>query len=500
MANFLNSLLSSLRVPQQGEEGYVDPAKELASRYPSSEQVEAMNTDPVNAVLPQPSLEGNSPRAMPNFANKQTDPVVFTNNLFKNTPAFDPRVQPMEPDQMSMEEMTIEGNPKLDSLKSSMQKLKSLRGPASEAAPMQAKPESKPEEEAKPDDLFMHQGISKILQGLATAGGGKIDDNSEFYNKYRQYMAEKPQRELENKMKKRNYERMTKMDDPNSQESVNMRKALSKLAPDLVALYGKDWDKISANDKDSIFDIIRTREQIEGRKESARLSAQDRAERAAERKEQNDAKLEQKKSEILNKDIQKFQDKSQDTRSILNTVNDFETVLGKNLNDLNVDTRADKIKAGDKSLDLPGVSIPGIGRVSAYDTDARKLRDAASGIFNVELRNRSGAAVTDSELSRLRQEFSDGKFNTESELIDAVKRYKARAQKVLQQQESGFSPDAVKTYKERNDTNEVLTTGNDKKEESSQIPMTTEDSQAIKWAKQNPKDPRAQQILKLHGM
>lgn len=467
----------------------------------TKEELEQLAPSPV--ALPQPSLQGNSPRAMPNFANAQVDPVVFTNNLFKDTPAFDPRVQPMNPDQMSMDEMTIEGEPpKLDQLKSKLQKLQSLRKPATEPMGQQAPtaPAKKEEKkQSKPDDLFLNQGISKMIQGLSTMGGGKIDDNAEFYDKYRQYMMDKPQRELEQKVKQRNFDRMSKMDDPNSQESVNMRKALAKLAPDLVGLYGADWDKISANDKDSIFDIIKTREQIEGRKEASRLANEQRQDARDERRERDKEKMDLKKAEVTDKYVQKFQDKTQDTRNILGAINDFESVLGQNLSDLKVDPRADKIKAGDKTIDLPGVNIPGAGRVSFYDSNARTIRDAASKIFNVELKNRSGAAVTDQELNRLRQEFSDGKFNTEAELIDAIKRYKKASQRVLKQHEAGYNPDIVKTYKERNDANNVLTTESDEPVQVQQGSAKT-DSKIEAYAKaHNLPYEQAESILRARG-
>lgn len=137
-------------------------------------------------------------------------------------------------------------------------------------------------------------------------GGGKIDDNADFYNQFRKYQLDKPQQLLEQKIKQRNFDRMSKMDDPNSQESVNMRKALSKLAPDLVKLYGEDWDKISANDKDTIFDIVRTREQIEGRKDAARLANQQRQDTRDEKKREFELRMADKQEQDLNKDIQNF--------------------------------------------------------------------------------------------------------------------------------------------------------------------------------------------------
>jgi hypothetical protein len=284
-----------------------------------------------DAVLPQLSLEGNSPRAMPNFANKQSDEVVFMNNLFKDTPAFDPRVQPQYPDQLDMEDMLIESEvPKIEQLKSLLQKKQQLspnRQPASEAQPLQPKIQAEPET----DNLLLGQGMSKILQGIARTQGGQIDDNADFYNRYRQYMADKPQRELENKIKQRNFDRMTKMDDPNSQESINFKKALEKMSPDLKGVYGSDWDKISANDKDTIFDIIRTRENIEGRKDAMRLARMNRDESLEEKKRQFDERMmdkkeqQQKLSEKQVKDLTAFDEGISLLDNISATKDKFDT-------------------------------------------------------------------------------------------------------------------------------------------------------------------------------
>lgn len=270
----------------------------------NEEDLAALEAASSTVALPQPSLEGNSPLAMPNFSNKQVDPVVFTNNLFKGMPGvdetkplvFDPRVQPMPPDLMEMEPMTIESEAPATKLKALLKKKQELSNPSRAPASVQEKPKEK-QEEKKPDDMYAQQGISKILQGLASMGGGKIDDNSDFYEKYRQFQLEKPGREIDNKIKKRNFEKMTKMDDPSSTESVNFRKALSKLAPDLVGLYGKDWEGISANDKESIFDIVKTREQIEGRKDAMRLAKENRNDALDERRRQFDEKMDDKKAQ-----------------------------------------------------------------------------------------------------------------------------------------------------------------------------------------------------------
>lgn len=255
-----------------------------------------------DGILPQPSLDGNSPRAMPNFSNAQSQSVIDMNNLFKNTPAYDPRVQPQDPDQFDMEPMTIESNvPKIEKLKSLLQKKQQIL--PSNPQPQGVKQITLPlKEEAKPewDSLLAGQGMSKILQGIAQTQGGKIDDNSDFYNRYRQYLSEKPQRDIENKVKQRNLERMTKMDDPNSQESKTFRKTLEASIPGIVANMkkaGVNFDTIAANDKDNILDFARLRENADARVEAARLGALNRQDALAERKREFETRIEDKKAQ-----------------------------------------------------------------------------------------------------------------------------------------------------------------------------------------------------------
>lgn len=485
---------------KQSQTGAPDTSANLLAGIPATSPLSindmASNLEPSDAILPQVSLQGNSPRAMPNFANAQDDSVSFMNNLFKDTPAFDPRVQPMASDKFNMDDMLIEGEPpKVQQLRQTLKKYQDLKKPKTEAS--QPVSDRKPQsEQEKPDDLYLQQGVSKMIQGLSRMGGGQIDDNADFYNQFRKFQLDKPQQELETKVKQRNFERMTKMDDPNSTESKNFRKALEsmKYGQELKNMYGADWDKLSANDKDTIFDIIRTKENLASKELQAELLRSQKEDSREERRLRDQEKMDQKRGEILNKDIQKFQDKTQDTRNILNSINDFESVLGKNLN--NLDTKGSDVKEGSKALDLPGVSVPGMGRVSFYSGDARKLRDAASNIFNVELKNRSGAAVTDNELKRLRDEFSAGKFNTESELMDAIKRYKNRTQLVLKQQESGYSPEAIKAYKERSDINSLMT------EPEAKIPLdnSKKDPKIEAYASQHNLDyNKAEQILRARG-
>lgn len=124
---------------------------------------------------------------------------------------------------------------------------------------------------------------------------------------------------------------------------------------------------------------------------------------------------------MRDKSVERLSDKLGTSQDAARTVKNVETQMGFDLDSYD----PEKNTADGRKVDLPGVSVPLLGRVKAYSSDARVLDDTASKLFNIELKDRSGAAVTTPELERLKMEYSQGKFNTESELLGAMKRYKS---------------------------------------------------------------------------
>jgi|GEM_PF-4493961 len=126
-----------------------------------------------------------------------------------------------------------------------------------------------------------------------------------------------------------------------------------------------------------------------------------------------------------------------------NSLKEFEGVLGFKLNDYDPATNTVN---GKPMADLPGVSIPGVGRL-AVTPDASRLKSSISRIFNIELKDRSGAAVTNNELERLKLEFGQGQFNTESQMIEAAQRYKRLMEQELAAREAAYAPEIREQYK-----------------------------------------------------
>jgi len=233
------------------------------------------------------------------------------------------------------------------------------------------------------------------------------------------------------------------------------------------------------------------KEEIAARKAGLEIARQDKAD--AKKEKQN---IDKEKG--IEKDVQKLELETRSPQTMLDAFSEVETLLGGPIDEFTFNKSGDLIKSG-KKLDLPGVSLPGLGRVSIYSGDARDLAATAKKIFNVTLKDRSGATVTNTELENLKQEFSEGKFNTEPELVKGLQRYKRAVNKELNKRAAAFRPEVLDTYKERSgldfkktDLNKELST-EDKK-------LSDEDKQAMEWAQKNPNDPRSKKILQKLGM
>ena len=90
-------------------------------------------------------------------------------------------------------------------------------------------------------------------------------------------------------------ERENNLSDASSKESQTFRKIIESKFPDVVKAYGDSWNDVSAQDQDSIFKPLQLKEQVEARKEAARLSAgnqrEARDQREYDKQVKNDEKM-----------------------------------------------------------------------------------------------------------------------------------------------------------------------------------------------------------------
>lgn len=94
--------------------------------------------------------------------------------------------------------------------------------------------------------------------------------------------------------------------------------------------------------------------------------------------------------------------------------------------------------SGAKSL-LPDMMVP---------DNVKSARQAFQKLFNITLKNRSGAAVTNQELERLKNEFATGAFKSEKQIRDAVEKARGIINQHYISVASGFGKDALDAYNE----------------------------------------------------
>ena len=92
--------------------------------------------------------------------------------------------------------------------------------------------------------------------------------------------------------------------------------------------------------------------------------------------------------------------------------------------------------SGPKSV-IPDFALP---------ADITEGKQAFQKLFNITLKNRSGAAVTNQELERLKSEFGAGVFKTAQQLRQAVEQARSIINKHYASVAAGFGPDALKEY------------------------------------------------------
>lgn len=231
--------------------------------------------------------------------------------------------------------------------------------------------------------------------------------------------------------------------DPNSQESKLARETVMEIAPELAQRISGFSNMTAAQINGSLgglLDKYRSDASIEAAKQ-ARADA--RSDRNAIREETIRARQEvadDKAVENFSKTISGVQDTA-------NAIGRVERILGAPLESFQINNG--KLERDGEEVDLPGVNVPGLGRVSAYSGGARQLAGAVGTVFNTELKDRSGAAVTNNEMERLKNEFGAGLYNTEAELIGALQQYKTAMQQELKNREAGFNPRIKDIYEGR---------------------------------------------------
>lgn len=125
-----------------------------------------------------------------------------------------------------------------------------------------------------------------------------------------------------------------------------------------------------------------------------------------------------------------------------------KAIEGAKLNDQNA-----VLIAAENAIKNPAVlsATTGLGSLRpdfTLPTDIALGKQAISKLFNIELKNRSGAAVTSTEFERLKDEYGKGTFKTPQQLAGAIKQARDLLTKHYQSVAAGFNPSTLSAYNE----------------------------------------------------
>lgn len=109
------------------------------------------------------------------------------------------------------------------------------------------------------------------------------------------------------------------------------------------------------------------------------------------------------------------------------------------------------VREAESALEKPGVTEWVTGPKSSIPDllapqDAKFARQAVQKLFNITLKDRSGAAVTNQELERLKAEFGTGVFKTPEQLTNAITQAKRIIDAHYKGIAAGFGKDALDRY------------------------------------------------------
>lgn len=257
----IESFLDWIRVPQQGEPGYRDISKELASRYPSKaeETVKPTPETPIQPMVPNSPLALEQPK-------QEMNPIV-KDYLSKKLQAS------KAPASSSESIPTQESLPALVKKPDYMDKFND-----------EAYAKAKADSESRQDGLGWLQFAAGFGDALAQRSPSESAKN---FDKIRANIKDETigqfQRDKAQAVEDFKNKQQIDLYNPESESSKSFRKMIEAQFPNVAKSYGANWANVTAADKEYIFDPLKLKESIEARKDQARILSQTLAEKKLDR-------------------------------------------------------------------------------------------------------------------------------------------------------------------------------------------------------------------------
>lgn len=132
-------------------------------------------------------------------------------------------------------------------------------------------------------------GVAQFLAGVGDAFAGRgSSETAKTFDGHRKNIEADTTGKLESRRKSQmenlssnsmmdKMQREKDVSDPNSSQSMAFRKIIESKFPEVARAYGPEWANVSAADKDLIFQPLQLKEQVDARKETARILASERS-------------------------------------------------------------------------------------------------------------------------------------------------------------------------------------------------------------------------------
>jgi hypothetical protein len=224
-------------------------------------------------------------------------------------------------------------------------------------------------------------------------------------------------------------------DDPNSSMSRTKVNSLSVQYPDMKDLFsGKSFNQLTIL-AEGIGGKLKRDDDMYNREQ--------------------DREVKRQTQEMLNFNKQQLLDEKQRLNEAKQQERIDKQVVGymKDLEKTNIPEATATIQEIDNLLStITDDNIPGYGATALHpdfliSKKGTDIRQAVGKLFNIQLKDRSGAAVTPHEFERLRKEFGTGTFATDAQLIEGLRQYKNYMSHAIKNVNAGYRPEVRERYK-----------------------------------------------------
>lgn len=131
-----------------------------------------------------------------------------------------------------------------------------------------------------------------------------------------------------------------------------------------------------------------------------------------------------------------------DTRQVVQLSRDLERAGLPEIDSVIANVEKSLTPETAKFITGPGMVLPD----RAVSAEAKEARQNMQKFFNITLKNRSGAAVTNQELDRLKKEFAQGFWKTPEQVINGVNAAREIINNHYRSISAGYGPEVLNTY------------------------------------------------------